>query len=1364
MSGSKTDQRFADYFVISGLDVTSGLEPDQLSGENLHCAPLFRPYKSRVLANYPDSLPWNPIDKDAIGMLCLPKGLTFRTERQSRKAKFHSFIITREDGSRLYGSSYIFYEEVTNAQICAAMQTLQHMHEAEVSNIHTQNVVSIQEPLRDQSPLLEYRIINPDDTYDIKIDKLYVTKSICLISQVQFVSAPRTFLKQLCDAVTKPISFQQPLEAYVYNLLYDVPLPPPGRSMKFYGVTSPIFCQRPMAWDNTKGTGELPLFDFSLWDLVRLLGLDHLVQLFASVLLEHQILLYSSDYHRLMLVAESINELIFPFTWQHVYVPILPASLQHFLDAPVPYIMGLHHAEEDTSKPQLPNEANLCFVDIDNNSVQVPEDLPSFPFEQELKEELYQAIVSSKERMLKETFIDSVISSPKRKPLSNKFTSVASEPVLKKAQSSPGLEKMEILQQSEAWSKISAIAKKTGVWNKDFQNYDSEQTTKIAKEETTKEKFQDLASMPSRELEELKFNNSIREIFLNRFVQMFCWYEEFVILNSQDMDSWLSNRESMQNFDKASFLSDQPETYLPFLSPFLETQMFATLIDNKILSNWEESELNLKVFHSRVKSLREGLDISAPRSHIYVHCSRIKDSEILIEKRSSYIDHIAKKPQLPEGSPDPPNIELGFFPILDKNILNSEANLKPKMKDSAKWRRKDRLLQQSEHLKLNSRQRELSLEGSVAKQTWLMTRATFSFNPEDVSSESDSDSEEENMLTGDFEKYMAEARSKSLQPRLTEMAAGGMAQTNWKFVEALLKECKTKTKRMLVEKMGQEAVELGHGEGNITGVEENTLIASLCDLLERIWSHGLQTKKGKSALWSHLQNYVEIEEGNSDTGRQVDPNLLSPVLVPKGMRRSKSLDINSFADLYVTLCNLSSMALTEGEKTVKRGHRRTGSRGNIELPVLKPLPQTLACDMRKVQEMTDIKTDVGCARAWVRLSLEKKMLSTHLKELLSDSYLLRSLYKRYAFLRCEDEREQFLYHLLSLNAMDYFCFTNAYINTVVPYRVLLYPSLKFGCTTTSANPWITFAGHMGETGIIEIPKGVLEFCVEHKNLGVLTTLRLGHDNSGLTPKWLIEYVLIRNEISGHTYKFPCGRWLGKGVDDGSIERLLVAELLPPNTNTEDIIAAIGTPPRSRSPVSPRRPLEQGGFTIPDIQEMLGHAVNGLIKHYYKPEKERGNLTYLLCGERGLVPCIEHIFLYGFRSARIFRNKFYIWDYLEKVKTHLEATLEGEIRRPSSDIDRAGFWMFCNLLTKINNAAESVGKDGKLQIFICVAVRDHTLQKWLPMIAKNIVTAQMYEEKSFMRDNDLITFIIHILDTLNDFDIILESSLVRGLNI
>ena len=38
------------------------------------------------------------------------------------------------------------------------------------------------------------------------------------------------------------------------------------------------------------------------------------------------------------------------------------------------------------------------------------------------------------------------------------------------------------------------------------------------------------------------------------------------------------------------------------------------------------------------------------------------------------------------------------------------------------------------------------------------------------------------------------------------------------------------------------------------------------------------------------------------------------------------------------------------------------------------------------------------------------------------------MYKRYSFLRCEDEREQFLFHLLSLNAVDFHCFTNTFTN------------------------------------------------------------------------------------------------------------------------------------------------------------------------------------------------------------------------------------------------------------------------------------------------------------------------------------------------
>ncbi|XP_064612538.1 DENN domain-containing protein 5B-like isoform X2 [Liolophura sinensis] len=1329
MSSSVSPNRFADYFVICGLDVSSGLEPDRLSGDNLHCQPLERPYKCKVLAHYPESVPWNPFDKEAVGMLSLPKGLTFRTQKQTREAMFHSFIITKEDGSRVFGSTLTFFEEVKNTRICAAMQTLHAMHKAELSNAQSRTLYSHLGEEQERSPQTTRRRPprgTSDRFYDINKDSLYVTKAVSLITQLPFVYCCRHFLTQLYEAITSESPPQLPLECYIFNILFEVPLPPPGRSMKFFGVSSPIFCQRPSVI-------ELPVFDFSLWELFKILGLENVLKLFTSVLLEHQVLLYSSDYQRLMLIAESCTNLMFPFSWQHVYVPILPASLHHFLDAPVPFIMGLQHGREDRSQLKLPSEANMCFVDIDACSVEIPEFLPAFPYKQEIMDELSQLIAKYHPVLDKPVSTNSYTQTLGRykrlkshDPDTNRLGKVSNGNTTPQSPS-----KLQVLQQSEAWARIAAIAKKTGVWTSLEDLTDT--TNKNITEKVISEP-KEPTTMPARDLDELAFNNCVREIFLNCFVHMFRNYEAFVIQPTQDMESWLNNRETMHNFDKAAFLSDQPDGHLPFLSPFTETQMFATLIDNKIMSQWEEADTFLRVFEARLKSLRDKYEEG--RSPALVPCTTFRDTEAPLEKRATYIDHIATRPHMPPMPFEHAKHEMGVFPNLSASVLNSEPIYsKSRNRENAMWRRKDRLLQHSEHLKLNSDQREL-----------LKFRHSY-------------------------HKYIQEARSKVIrQPRLADMNAAHMAQTNWKFVETLLKECKSKTKRMLVDKMGREAVELGHGEVSITGVEENTLIASLCDLLERIWGHGLQTKKGKSALWSHMLSFQEVEECN-DTSKPIDPNFLTPVLTFPPLRRQKTVgsrlnlvEIKAMLECYFSLCNLSSMAL-EAERTIKeKTHRRKGSRGGIDLPTLRPLPRSLTFDMKNVQQMSDIKTDVGYARAFVRLALEKKMLSAHLKELLSDTELLRSLYKRYAFLRCEDEREQFLFHLLSLNAVDYFCFTNTFANTMVSYRVMIFPSTKMG-SQTSANPWVNVAGHLGETGVVEIPKGLLEFTIQHKNLGVLTTLRIGHDNGGMTPRWMVEHVLVRNELTGHAYKFPCGRWLGKGVDDGSIERLLVAELVPQKvaTDTEDLLTSCRTPPRCRSPSVPRGSTEAAN-NIPELQEMLGHAVNNIVKHFYKPEKERGNLTYLLCGEKGLVNCLEAVFLCGFRSSRLFRNKFFIWDYLERVKVSFETIMEDSPSNSIPDVAKAGYWLYCNLLNKINNASQTVGKDGKFQIFVCAGIRDHCLQRWFPLMANTTATAQMYEENSFMRNPSLTNFLVQILDTLNEFTFTLETSLTRGLDV
>ncbi|XP_054844122.1 DENN domain-containing protein 5B isoform X1 [Eublepharis macularius] len=1277
--------RFAHYFVLCGIDADSGLEPDELavlyqwleadrlgkssdtadrkSGENFDQSPLRRTFKSKVLAHYPQNIEWNPFDQDAVNMLCMPKGLSFRTQTDNRDPQFHSFIITREDGSRTYGFVLTFYEEVTSKQICTAMQTLYQMHNAEqCSSVCASSSCSMDSLASslDEGDSTSLAKMQRYNSYDINRDTLYVSKSICLIAPLPFMQACKKFLIQLYKAVTSQQPPPLPLESYIHNILYEVPLPPPGRSLKFYGVYEPIVCQRP-------GPNELPLSDYPLREAFELLGLENLIQVFTCVLLEMQILLYSQDYQRLMTVAEGITTLLFPFQWQHVYVPILPASLLHFLDAPVPYLMGLQSKEgTDRSKLELPQEANLCFVDIDNHFIELPEELPQFPnkldFIQELSEVLLQFGIpleatlhcSESATKLKNLVLNELANDKKNGNIPNNT-----------------LNMYELLKGNETIARLQALAKRTGV------AVDKMSITAPMAEKERDVKLQ----CEEGELRDYKLNVQLREVFANRFTQMFSDYEAFVIQAAQDRESWLTNREQMQNFDKASFLSDQSEPYLPFLSHFIETQMFATFIDNKIMSQWEEKDPFLRVFDSRIDKMRL-YNVRAPalRTSTYQKCSTLKEAAQAIEQRLTKIDHTAIHPHLLDMKIGQGKYEPGFFPKLQSDVLATGPtnNNRWVSRSTTAQRRKDRLRQHSEHIGLDNDLRE---------------------------------------------KYMQEARTlgKNLrQPKLSDLSPAVIAQTNWKFVEGLLKECRMKTKRMLVEKMGHEAVELGHGEANITGLEENTLIASLCDLLERIWSHGLQVKQGKSALWSHLIQYQEREEKHEHLAD-------SPVAVGPERRKSDT---------------------------------------GLMLPTLRV---SLISDMRHIQNMSEIKTDVGRARAWIRLSLEKKLLSQHLKQLLSNQALAKKLYKRYAFLRCEEEREQFLYHLLSLNAVNYFCFTSVFTTIVIPYRTVIIPIKKLSNAITTSNPWICVSGELGDTGIMQIPKNVLEMTFECQNLGKLTTVQLGHDNSGLLAKWLVDCVMVRNEITGHTYKFPCGRWLGKGVDDGSLERILIGELVS-STSDEDLGKQCRTPPQQKSPTAARRlsiTTLTGKNTKPNagqIQEGIGEAVNNIVKHFHKPEKERGSLTVLLCGESGLVVALEQVFHHGFKSARIFHKNVFIWDFIEKTVAYFETTDQVGDSEEEVLLQKTSYTTFCRYVNAINTAPRNIGKDGKFQILVCLGTRDHLLPQWIPLLAECPAITRMYEENALLRDRMTVNSLIRVLQTLQDFNIILEGSLIKGVDV
>ncbi|KAG7522364.1 DENN domain-containing protein 5B-like [Solea senegalensis] len=1260
-SGTASSCRFAHYFVVCGVDADTGLEPDDGAGDSFEQSPIRRSFKSKVLVRYPENTDRSPFNKDAVNMLCMPRGLSFRTQADRLDPQFHSFTLSSDDGTRSYGFVHTLYEEVTDPKIIIAMQTLSQMHHVEhqsssSASSPSSSTSSSTSPSTSSMDSLVSSLDESDaeslagisgclscvGSFDPVRDTLYVSKALCLLTPLPFLQASRQFLAQLHQAVMSHTAPPLPLESYIHNILYEVPVPPPGRSLRFHGVHRPIVCQRP-------GPGELPLGEYPLGEAFSLLGVDNMVQLLTCAFLETQVLLYSQDYQRLMTVAEGVATLLFPFQWQHIYLPIISAPLHHLLDAPVPFLMGLQRREgAQRSSLHLPHEANLCFVDIDNQCVEAPEDLPAFPDQTELIRELSEVLqhfglplqggVTTKPPT---TTTTTTTSSP------NVSSLVLEDLMEDRRNGNLGGEELAVLE------RLQALARRCGGGK---MSDDRQTLGRVFAEE-------------EEELKAAKLNIQLREVFAGRLAAMFGRYDEFVIHSALDLDSWLSNREGTFSFDKGSFLSAQPMTHLRFLSRFLETSMFSNFVDGKVISHWAERDPLQQLFDNRVEKERlYDTDKDSCNCH-YRKSTTLFESAQATERRLLKADHTAIHPHLLDMRIGQGRHQPGFFPKLQADVLTQGQNTnKWSSRVTASRRTEPKRWTTSDHSGVDNEPRQ--------KHTFM--------------------------------------RKNLRQSKLLDPSPEAVTQTHREFVDGLLSECRLKTKRMLMERMGKESVELGQGEANITGLQENTLIHGLCDLLERTWGHGLQLKQGKSALWSHLLHY-QAAQGKME----------APAESPGSDQRT----------------NDDGALLLRG---------------------------SLIQDMRFIQTMSEGLSEVGQARAWIHLALEKKMLSQHLKELLTNQNLLRQLYKPHAFLLCEEEREQFLFHLLSLNTVDYLCFTRVFTSISIPYRVVIVPMKKLSIAMATVNPWVCVSGELGDSGVIQMPKNTQEIFFQCNNLGRLSTLQLGQENSGLLAKCLIDCVMVYNEITGHTYRFPCGRWLGKGVGDGSLERVLIGQLVSPG-GEDDAGRWTGTPPELTSPSQSVRAVlgslgSRGRLLSVEVQESMREAANNLVKHFHKPEQERGNLTVLLCGEGGLVLSLENFLLHGFKSNRLFQRNVFVWDFVEKAVISLEtADQMGDMHGSTLTKGPPGDSL-CHYVTAINASPRSIGKEGKFQLFVCLGIRDRLLSQWLPLLAECPLTARTYEEGALLRDRAAVHSLSRILHTLNDFTITLETALVKGIDL
>jgi len=103
----------------------------------------------------------------------------------------------------------------------------------------------------------------------------------------------------------------------------------------------------------------------------------------------------------------------------------------------------------------------------------------------------------------------------------------------------------------------------------------------------------------------------------------------------------------------------------------------------------------------------------------------------------------------------------------------------------------------------------------------------------------------------------------------------------------------------------------------------------------------------------------------------------------------------------------------------------------------------------------------------------------------------------------------------------------------VKYEIIVITGDEKGAGT-DANVYATLYGTNGESGRRQLRqkfRNLFEreqtdrFVLEMLDMGDLLRVKMEHDNTGLSPGWLLDRVEVTNTANGVTTVFLCGKWL-----------------------------------------------------------------------------------------------------------------------------------------------------------------------------------------------------------------------------------------------
>ncbi|KAG9337322.1 hypothetical protein JZ751_028890, partial [Albula glossodonta] len=166
---------------------------------------------------------------------------------------------------------------------------------------------------------------------------------------------------KILDEVEKRRAISPALVQPFMRAIMEAPFPAPGRTISVKNFlpgsgTEVIELCRP-------SDSRLEHVDFEC--LFSSLSLRLLLRVFASLLLERRVIFTADKLSTLSQCCHAVVALLYPFAWQHTYIPVLPPSMIDIVCTPTPFIVGLLSSSLPRLK-ELPIEEVLV-VDLGNS-------------------------------------------------------------------------------------------------------------------------------------------------------------------------------------------------------------------------------------------------------------------------------------------------------------------------------------------------------------------------------------------------------------------------------------------------------------------------------------------------------------------------------------------------------------------------------------------------------------------------------------------------------------------------------------------------------------------------------------------------------------------------------------------------------------------------------------------------------------------------------------------------------------------------------------------------------------------------------------------------------------------------------------